>query len=245
MRTTTALALASLLISAAAAAPTQGDSEVTEIRLGQAPPAHAKADPSLVHAVERFLAARQDASIDRTLAGHARALLATHEKVDDEVLFGPHDASMAAFDFHDDGIETLGSGRFRVTAYLLFSDDEGKIVQSRDENLVFTAREGGTACTELHTTNVISWNQDGIAETAKTIGASLELERANRYLREGARSGDRLLAYSLADVTRDSGGKVLVQCLRFRSQAGKRGFEVTASPLVLTRTADSIRVEPN
>jgi len=232
-----------LLLLTAATALSGAEPEITEIRLGEEPPAPPKPNRSIVNAVERFLAARQDASIDRSLAGQARALLGT--KVDDDVLLGPPETSLVAFDFHDDAVEALGSGRYRVTAYLLFSDATGQIVESRDETLVFSSREEGAICTELKTTNVIAWSQEGISEAAKTIGASLELERANRYLREGSREGDRLLAYSVADVTRDTGGKVLVQCLRFKSQAGKRGFEVSASPLVLTRTADSIRVETN
>jgi len=158
---------------------------------------------------------------------------------------GPPEATIVGFDFHDDAIETLGSGRYRVTAYLLFSDATGQVVQSRDETLVFSMREGGAVCTDLKTTNQIVWDQQGISEVAKSLNAAPELDRANRYLREDARAGDRLLAFSVADVTRDPGGKVLVQCLRFKSQAGKRGFEVSASPLVLTRTADSIRVETN
>ena len=244
MRTCRAIALlAPLLILTVATPHSRAASDVAEIRLGEAPPAAPKANRDIVHAVERFLAARQDASIDRSLAGRARSLLAT--KAEDGVLFGPPDASLVAFDFHDDAIEALGSGRFRVTAYLLFSDDAGQVVESRDETLVFSSREGGAVCTELKTTNSIAWNQEGISEAAKNIGASLELDRANRYLREGSRGGDNFLAFSVADVTRETGGKVLIQCLRFKSQAGKRGFEVSASPLVLTRTADSIRVETN
>ena len=234
-----------LLLATAPAPPRAAESEaVTEIRLGQEAPAPKKPNQDIVHAVERFLAARQDASIDRTLAGRAHALVTA--KVDDHMLLGPQGSELAAFDFHDDAILALGSGRYRVTAYLLFADDAGQVVESRDETLVFSSHEGvGIVCSELKATNVIVWDQQGIADTAKTIGASLELERANRFLREGSRGSDHLLVYSVADVTRGSGGQILVQCLRFTSRAGKRGFDVSASPLVLTRTADSIRVETN
>jgi hypothetical protein len=247
MRTSRAIALLAplLLLATAPAPPRAAESEVvTDIRLGEAPPLPEKPNQGIVHAVEQFLAARQDASIDRSLAPRAHAHLTA--KVDDSVLLGPEGAELAAFDFHDDAIQPLGSGRYRVTAYLLFADDVGQVVESRDETLVFASHEGtGVTCTELKATNVILWDQQGIADAAKTMGAALELERANRYLREGSKGGDRLLAYSVADVTRDPGGKTLIQCLRFTSRAGKRGFEVSASPLVLTRTADSIRVESN
>jgi hypothetical protein len=87
---------------------------------------------------------------------------------------------------------------------------------------------------------------DSVRDAAQSLGAAEEYMRAQSLL-SGARSGGtRTLAYSLADIQRTSSGKVVVQCQRFSSEMGKRGFEVNDDPIVLSRAADGlIRVESN
>lgn len=229
-----------LLISAA---PALADSVATEIRLGTPPPEAPKVDRSKISAVERFLAARQAGSVDRDQASRARALLRTKDRPDDAVLFGPKGATLAAFDFHDDAIAPEGSGLFAVSVFLLFANESGQVVESRDEDLFFSRDADGYVCTILRPTNVIAWGQEGVREAAARLGATQELDRAQRHLTESVGGKNQRSSYSLAEVQRGADGKVVVQCLRFRSEPGKRGYEVRTSPIILSKSADSIRVE--
>jgi hypothetical protein len=234
--------LCSLLLFAPSAFAEPG---VTEIRLGAPAPAPAQVDKAKVKAVERFLAARQTGSTDRELGERARALLRTKARVDDATLFGPKGSTLAAFDFHDEAIEPAAPGRFRVSVFLLFADAAGQVVESRDEELTF-AKAGDTyVCEALRVTNVIVWSQIEVLETARSLGASKELKEAQRYLRESSAGKNARVAYSLADIQKNADGRIVVQCLRFKSDPGRRGFDVTTAPIVLSGSNDSIRVEPN
>ncbi len=238
--------LASLLcILLLSAAPAIADTGVTEIHLGTPPPPEQEVDRAKVNAVERLLAARQAGSIDRDRAPEARLLFRTKERLDDAAVFGPKGSSLAAFNFHDESIASEGAGRFSVSVFLLFSNEVGQVVESRDEELIFSHEGDGYACTALHATNVIAWSQDGVREAAAALGATQELEQAERYLVGGSAGKDKRSSFSMADIEKSADGKVVVQCLRFRSDPGKRGFDVSTNPVVLSRVNDSIRVESN
>lgn len=234
--------LCSLLLFASSALAQPG---VTDIRLGTPAPPAAPVDKAKVNAVERFLAARQSGSVDRNMASKARALLRTKERLDDATLFGPKGSTLAAFDFHDEAIEPAGAGRFGVSVFLLFANVAGEVVESRDEDLTFSKVGDTYICGTHRVTNVIVWSQEHVLEAARSLGASKELDEAQRYLRESNAAKSDRVAYSLADIQKDEGGKVVVQCLRFKSDPGRRGFNVTTAPIVLSRSDDSIRVEPN
>lgn len=234
--------LCTLLLSAA---PALAEDGVTEIRLGSPPPVAQEVDPSKVRAVERLLAARQAGSVDPDRAPGARSLVRTNERLDDAALFGLKGSTLSAFDFHDESIATEKSGRFSVSVFLLFANAAGQVVESRDEELVFTHEGDEYTCTSLRATNVIAWGQEGVREAASALGATEELDRATKYLVTGGMGQDRGSAYSMADVQKGADGKVVVQCLRFRSDPGKRGFDVSTVPIILTRSDDSIRIETN
>lgn len=234
-----------LCILALCAAPAAADPDVPEIRLGTPPPPEPPVDAAKIHAVEAFLAARQVGSLNPEHSAPARALIHTAERPDDATLFGPKGATLAAFNFEDESIAPVGFGHFSVSVYLLFANGSGQVVESRDEELVFSHEGERYVCTFLHAVNVITWTQDGVRDEAAALDATAEFERAQRYVSDGALSHDKLTTYSLADVEKGPGGRVVVQCLRFRSDPGKRGFQVTSTPIVLYRSADSIRIESN
>lgn len=234
--------LCSLLLFVSSASAEPG---VTEIRLGTPAPPPAAIDKTKVKAVERFLAARQTGSNDRDLASRARALLRTKERLDDAALFGPKGSTLAAFDFHDEAIEPAGAGRFRVSVFLLFANAAGQVVESRDEELTLIKSRDSYVCEALRVTNLIAWSQEDVLEAARSLGALKELDEAQRSLRESPAAKTARVAYSFADVQRNADGRIVVQCLRFKSDPGRRGFAVTTAPIVLSRSDDSIRVESN
>lgn len=220
--------------------PEPDSTEVVEIHLGTPSPAPAR-DRSRIDAVESFLAARQDGSIDRTLAERVRTRLHTSEDVPAATLFGPKGGTLAAFDFRDDAIESTEHG-FRVPVTLFFIDKDGRIVETRDESLTFLQEGGAYACTELRTTNVVSWTSDGVRAAAKQAGAEWELDRVERHLREWSSDRDDLAGYSVSSVKPRGDGSFLVNCLRYEARPGRRGYHVDASPIVLRRSGDSIRI---
>ncbi len=220
---------------------------VTEIRLGQAPPAPPSVDPSRVNAVERFLAARQDGSAARAVGRSVKLASMAPRSATAEELYGPPAARLVAFDFKNESIEPAGAGRFQVTAFLLFADESGQVVESRDESLVFSGSNGAWSCVTRQTTASMSWSSDGVLDTAASLGVSVELRVAHTHLRDWtvAQGQGRGLSYSVADVAKEHDGRVVVQCLRFTAAPGKRGFGVDNAPVVLTRDRGTLRVEPN
>jgi hypothetical protein len=233
--------LCSLLVFASSAFAEPG---ATEIRLGTTPPP-ARVDSAHAAAIERFLAARQAGSADHHHAATARALLRTAEHLDDVTVFGPKGSILSAFDFHDEAIESAENHRFRVSVFLLFADSTGQVVESRDEGLTFSRSGDGYACEAIHVMNRVEWSQAGVLEAARSIGASKEIDEAQRYLRESAGGKPARVAYSLADVRKSEDGKIVVECLRFKSDPGRRGFDVTSTPIVLSRRDDAVRIETN
>jgi hypothetical protein len=238
--------LVSTLLCFVAASPVEPDttSQATEIRIGEGASPHAPNDRVRAEAVEGFLAARQEGSIHPSMTAGARSMVQSVEPIRDEVLFAHKGQTIAAFDFHDESIETAAYGGFQVSVYLLLADSDGRVVESRDETLTFSERGGSTVCTGLRAVNVIAWGQEGVLETARSLEASHELDRAEHFLHTIAEERTHILSYSLADVERGADGKVVVQCLRFQANLGKRGFDVTTPPLVVSR-GDSVQVESN
>jgi hypothetical protein len=90
--------------------PVLADTEPTEIRLGKAPAPPPAVDANKVRTVERFLAARQAASMDRSRGSDPRRFLGGSAKVDDETLIGAKGRHIIAFDFKDAAIEAAGAG---------------------------------------------------------------------------------------------------------------------------------------
>ncbi len=232
------------LILALLAAPAFAGPDDFDIRLGTAPPPPAPADPARVKAVENFLAARQVGSHEASKRAAARALLTA--KADDETLFGPPAATLAAYDFHDASIEDEGRSAFSVSVYLLFANRDGVVVESRDEILDFSARgQRGYVCTSIAPTSVITWDAGGVAKTADEIGAADALARADNVLHAWTTRERGEAAYSLADIWKTEDGRVLVQCLRFTAQRGRRGFDAQDSTLVLKKDGAGYSVDSN
>ncbi|MBI4364210.1 MAG: hypothetical protein HY568_02165 [Candidatus Latescibacteria bacterium] len=243
-----------LLLAAAAGAAALNSKELSalpaasadpapfEINLGDPPPP-AKADPARVRAVERFLAARQSASLDGTRKADARRMLSAGAKVDDATLAGGTGRRIVAFDFHDAAIDGAGPGRFTVSVYLLFADREGRVAESRDEMLTFSGDRGSYICTALKPTNVMTWDASEIERSADSLQARGALERAEGFLRAWSERQKGMTAHSIEDIYRADAGKLLIPCLRFTARPGKRGYEVIDSPLLASPGPGGFRVE--
>lgn len=239
--------LSLLVLLAAVPAPAGVDASTpsNEIRLGEAPPPPPAVDPSRVNAVERFLAARQAGSAARAKGRPVKLSAIAPKGATAEELYGPKEARLIAFDFKNEGIEPAGAGRFQATVYLIFAGEAGQVVESRDESLLFSGKPGAWSCVSRRTTASMSWESDGVLDTADLLGVSEELREARAHLRDWTAGGRQGLAYSVADVKKERDGRVVVECLRFTSDPGRRGFDVDSAPLVLTRDRGAPRVESN
>jgi hypothetical protein len=215
----------------------------TEIRLGKPAPPAPKADPAAVRAVERFFAARQSASMDRSRLAAAQHGLAGAVKVEPSTLAGEPGQTLVAFDFQDGAIERLGSGRFRVSVYLLFADRQGKVAESRDEVLTFTGQAASYACASLRTTNVMRWDTAEVVRSAERLHSSQALETADQFLKAWTHQQNRLAAYSIEDVYPAGTGRIMLPCLKFTAAVGKRGYDVVDSPIMMRRGARGFQIE--
>jgi len=239
-----------LLVLVLAAAPALAGSDpnpegaVTEIRLGTAPPPPPAVDPARVRAVERFLAARQTASTRRADGHPARLAVSAPKGATAEDLYGPSGSRLVAFDFKNASIETSGQGRFDVTVYLLFADGAGQIVESRNEHLTFAGVSGAWSCVTQRTATSMAWDSGAVAKAAEAQGLADAFTKARAHLKSWT-AGARPLAYSVADVAASADGRVVVLCLRFRAESGRRGFDVREDPVVLSRDRGDLRVESN
>jgi hypothetical protein len=231
------------LLSLLAATASAG-SDVTEIRLGKAPPPPPPVDRAKIHAVARFLSARQAASFDASRRGEARRLIAPGAGADDAALLGAKGTRIIAFDFQDEGIEPLFAGEFEVPVHLVLADHEGEILEGRDELLTFAPRGGEFRCVTLKQTNVMDWGSDAVARDADSLNARQGLEQAEAFLRRWVDGQPRPCGYSLEDLRRSDRG-LLVQCRRFTAEMGRRGCDVTDSPLLVTQSAGEYHVESN
>jgi hypothetical protein len=243
-RRISAMILLAFTIACPAPAPRVSAADApAEIHLGkQAVPAP-KADPAAMRAVDRFFAARQSASLDRTRLAAARRLITSAVRADDASLAGAPGQTLVAFDFTEGAIERLASGRFRVSVYLLFADRQGRVVESRDETLVFTGQEASYSCASLKTTNVMHWDSDEVVKGATRLKASQALDRANESLQEWTRQQNRLAAYSIEDVFPAGTGRIMIPCLKFTAEPGKRGYDVVDSPIMIRRGPRGYQIE--
>jgi len=223
------------------------DSGAKEIVLVGENPAPPPAPPDIARsaAVEEFLSARQDASVDRSLAGQVRREMATSVHVADDVLLGPSGASMVAFDFDDGDIRRAegNAGRFTVTSTVIFASADGQIIESRDEELTFVASGSGYACAKIAATNVISWEATA-AQRASDAGIARDMEGLKEYWRRPSNPGQSV-AYSVSDVERRPDGDVVVSCIRYTANAGKRGFQTEAASVVITKQDGSFQLKPH
>ncbi len=226
------------------ALPVPASEPPTEIRLGKTPAPAPKADPAAVRAVERFFAARQSASMDRSRFPAARRYLTGAVNAGAAALVGEPGQTMIAFDFQDGAIERLGNGRFRISVYVLFADKQGRVVESRDETLTFAGQGGSYACASLKTSSVMRWDQDEVVKTAARLRSSQALERADESLRGWTRQQNRLAAYSIEDVYPAGVGRILIPCLKFTSTIGTRGYDVVDAPLMMRRGSRGFQIEP-
>lgn len=218
----------------------------TEIVLGDvSPPPPPAPDDFRVQAVERFLAKRQDGSLARSVDRAAKLEAMAPKEATAEELYGPAGSRLIAFDFMPEAIESERAGRFRIPVYLLFADATGEVVESRDESLDFSEANGAWACVSRRTTAAMTWSSDGVLDEAKSLGVSEELGKAEKHLRDWTAGRKDGLAYSVADIGKDAGGRVVVKCLRFSAEVGRRGFEVKSDPLVLSREQGVLRIESN
>jgi|GEM_PF-2267908 len=242
-RTLPALILLALAASGAPGALAAG-SAPTEIRLGKASQPAPQADPAQVRTVERFMTARQSASLDRTKLPAARRWLTGAVQVDANTLAGEPGQTLVAFDFPDGAIERQTDGRFRVSVYLLFADRQGKVVQSRDELLTFTGKAGAFVCAALKTTNVMHWDSDEVVKSAARLHSSQALDVAEQSLRSWASQQTRVAAYSIEDVYPAGIGQIMVPCLKFSAEFGKRGYDVADVPIMMRRGSKGYQIEP-
>jgi hypothetical protein len=214
-----------------------------EIRLGKASTLEPKADPAQVRAIERFYAARQSASIDRSRLPVARRMITGGATMDAATLVGGPGQILTAFDFTDGAIERTGTGRFRVSVYVLFADHQGKVVQSRNEVLAFAGEKGAWTCSSLQTASVMEWASEPVAKTAARLHMSQALDHANEILQEWATKQTQLAAYSIEDVYPTAVNRVMIPCLAFSAVAGKRGYDVVDTPIMMRRGSRGFEVE--
>ena len=243
------IAFISVSVPAVARADASVDAppHVTEIRLvGDPAPAPPKPDPVRSKAVEGFLSARQDASVERVRAARLRRGLATREQVTDEILVGPRGSALIAFDFDDADVPPAGSraGRFDVTATLLFASQDGQVVETRNEELTFVPSGGGYACAKIVPINVISWDSQTALERATDAGIARDLERLKAHWRGSGNPG-RLVAFSLSNVERRPDGDVMVSCLRYTASPGRRGFASDSASVLITKQDGSFQFKSN
>jgi len=234
-----------LILAAAAFAPAgaPGDEPPTEIRLGKPKPQAWRPDPALTRAAERFLAARQSASMDRSREPAARRWLPKAVKVDTATLIGSPGQTLVAFQFPEGGIEPLGVGGFRVTVYLLFADAQGRVAETRDEVLTFVGSRETYVCGSIKTASSMRWDADEVQKSADRLRSREAYDRADEFLKTWAMRVQGTAAYSMQDFYPAGSGKIMIPCLRFTAEVGKRGYEVLDSPLIMKRGPNGYQAE--
>ncbi|HKQ20313.1 MAG TPA: hypothetical protein VJW75_11260 [Candidatus Eisenbacteria bacterium] len=193
--------------------------------------------------VEDFLAARQDASMDRAHAAEVRRLMVTDEDVPTELIAGPRGTRLVAFDYDDAALGADPSAdRFEVTTTLLFASRDGQAVETRGERLTFVESEDGWACTEIAPTNVVEWDSEAALERAAEVGIEDEIGQIKKYwLRP--EDGTRPVAYALSNVERGPDGGIVISGLRIVTRPGRRGFESEETSIVFTKQDGALRIK--
>lgn len=220
-----------------------GGEAPAEIRIGKALPPAPKFDPAGARAVERFLAARQSASVDRSREAAVRRWLAPAVKADAATLIGAPGLTLTAFDFKDAGIQRLAGGAFRISVYLLFADRQGRVVESRDETLILVGGPNTFVCASLKTAGVMHWDSGEVVKTAVRLRSRDALERADESLKIWAGQETHSAAYSIEDIYPAGYGKVMIPCLKFTAEFGKRGYDVVDSPIIMRRGSRGYQFE--
>ena len=217
---------------------------VTEIVLmGDVPPPPPHGDTSGEDAVESYLAERQNRSAERSTGRSVKSGALSLGNDSAEELYGPNGTQLVAFDFTTDIAESPDDGRFHATAYLLFANEAGQVVESRDETLVFTGGGMNWNCVSRKTSGSITWSTERVTEAVSLLGVSEEFQMAETHLRDWTAGTSQALGYSVTDISKGLDGRVVVQCLRFKGDPGRRGFDIDSDPLVLTRDGGVFRGE--
>ncbi|TMQ51103.1 MAG: hypothetical protein E6K71_00860 [Candidatus Eisenbacteria bacterium] len=232
-----------LLAAGFAPAGAPGDEPPTEIRLGKPKAPAPRPDPSYARAAERFLAARQSASIDRSREPAARRWLPKAVKVDTATLIGSPGQRLVAFQLPEGGIEPLGIGGFRATVYLLFADAQGRVAETRDEVLTFVGSRETYVCGALKTASTMRWDSEDVRKSAERLHSREAYERADEFLKDWVNQQRRTAAYSMQDFYPAGSGKIMIPCLRFTAEVGKRGYEVLDSPIIMKRGPRGYQIE--
>ena len=217
----------------------------TEIVLGVPPAPAPPTPPARVGAVTRYLAARQAGSFARSQGRMAKLVAMAPSGATAEELYGAKGSRLLAFDFQEDAIEPLPAGGFQVAAYLLFADESGQVVESRDEWLTFRASPMGYTCASRNTTSSMDWSSDSVLDRAAALGESDSIQEASARLREWSGSHDVSRGYSLSEVSKAKDGRVIVRCLRFKASPGQRGYDVVTEPLILSRERGVLHIDSN
>ena len=196
------------------------------------------------NSVENFLAARKDASVDRTYADEVRREMATDQKVSTKLLAGPRGSTLVAYDFDDTDLSRADASaeRFEVTVRLLFASPDGRAVQTRDERLTFVSWDEGWACSEIVPTNVVEWDSDAALKRADDAGIGEEIEEIKEYWLRPDGEG-RPVAYSISNVERRPDGAIVVSGFRIMTRPGRRGFESEETSIVFPKQDGARRLK--
>lgn len=193
--------------------------------------------------VEDFLAARQDASMDRGHAAEVRRLMVTDENVSTELIAGPRGTTLVAFNYDDANLGADASAdRFEVATTLLFASRDGQAVETRGERLTFVELEDGWACTEIAPTNVVEWDSEAVLERAAEAGIEDEIGEIRKYWLR-SEDGVKPVAYALSNVERGPDGGIVISGLRIVTRPGRRGFESEESSIVFTKQDGALRIK--
>ena len=91
---------------------------------------------------------------------------------------------------------------------------------------------------------VMSWDSGEALKSADRLRARDALERGNEFLLDWAKRQTRPAGYSIEDVYAAGAMRVMIPCLRFTAEFGKRGYDVVDSPLIMRRGPKGYRLEP-
>jgi hypothetical protein len=80
-------------------------------------------------------------------------------------------------------------------------------------------------------------------KTAARLHVSQALDHANEILQEWATKQTQLAAYSIEDVYPTAVNRVMIPCLAFSAVAGKRGYDVVDTPIMMRRGSRGFEVE--
>jgi hypothetical protein len=88
------------------------------------------------------------------------------------------------------------------------------------------------------------WDSDEVVKSAARLHSSQALEEADQFLRGWATQQTRIAAYSIEDVYPAGIGQIMIPCLKFSAELGKRGYDVVDAPIMMRRGSKGYRIEP-